>query len=424
MNASGGNMGTSTNRLEAVAHLARTLSTPMTPLQRMAGLQAVNARLAMRKRVRMTGVVLSILGTTAAVAGGVLLVRSSARVGVTEGAIAYRIEGGEVGDGGYIRSYDPNGSLLRFGEGTELHLMAGARGRLSSVDARGARFAIEEGQAEVKVTPRPGARWLVDAGPFLITVRGTVFTASWDGATERLDVHMKKGLVSVTGPLADGVMAVRAGQHLSVNMRTKEVLLQQFEQADGQQNDGLPATGPAPFQGETGGAGVGAPAPVRNARSSAGRSWSAALAAGDLDSILGDAERRGVRRSIAEANSEDLAALADAARYRRRNDIARRALLAERERFPRSSRASNSAFLLGRLEETKSSGETRALQWYDLYLKEAPFGAYSSEALGRKMIATERTLGAPAARQVAEEYLRQFPNGTYAGAARALRDEP
>jgi TolA-binding protein len=228
-------------------------------------------------------------------------------------------------------------------------------------------------------------------------------------------------------------MAVRAGQHLSVNGRSKEVLLQQFEQPNDhaeEQNEGSPGTSPAPFQGLGGaaGGGVGAPAPVRSARGpmglGGGRGWAAALAAGDLDSILGDAERRGIRRAIAEANSEDLAALADAARYRRRNDIARRALLAERERFPHSSRASNSAFLLGRLEENKTGGETRALEWYDLYLKEAPFGAYSSEALGRKMTATERAMGAPAARQVAEEYLRRFPNGTYAGAARALRDGP
>ncbi len=430
MNVSGGNLGTPTSRLEAMTHLARMSSAPMTPLQRMEGLQVVNGRLANRKRLRATGIVLSILGTAAAATAGVLLVRSPTSLGKGNGALAYQIQGGEIGDGGYIRSSDPAGSLLHFAEGTELRLMAGARGRLSSVDARGARLAIEEGAAEVKVTPRPGARWLVDAGPFLITVRGTVFTAAWDGATERLDIHMKKGLVSVTGPLADGVMAVRAGQHLSVNVRTKEVLLRQIDQTtDDGDEEALPGTEPAPFlgAGSAGGSSPSAPAPVRSSRTSAAlgaRSWSAALAAGDLDSILRDAEHKGWRRAIARANSEDLAALADAARYRRRNDIARRALLAERERFPRSSRASDSAFLLGRLEETSPAGESRALRWYDLYLKEAPSGAYSSEALGRKMTATERAEGVASARLVAEEYLRRFPTGTYAGAARALRDGP
>ena len=123
---------------------------------------------------------------------------------------------------------------------------------------------------------------------------------------------------------------------------------------------------------------------------------------------------------MAHASGADLAALADAARYRRRNDVAREALLAERLRFPKSERDSEAAFLLGRLEESKWDDNGRALEWYDVYLKEAPSGAYSSEALGRKMTATQRLEGAAAARQIADEYIRRFPRGTYAGAARAL----
>jgi len=54
------------------------------------------------------------------------------------------------------------------------------------------------------------------------------------------------------------------------------------------------------------------------------RSWTAALVAGDLDSILKDVERRGLERCLAEASREDLSALADAACYRRRDSIASR----------------------------------------------------------------------------------------------------
>jgi len=119
----------------------------------------------------------------------------------------------------------------------------------------------------------------------------------------------------------------------------------------------------------------------------------------------------------------ELAALADAARYRRRDDVARRALLAERARFPRSARARDAAFLLGRLEET-SGGGVRALEWYDRYLQEAPLGAYASEALARKMTATARVQGPRAAREVAATYLRRFPNGSYAASARGLLAAP
>ncbi|MES1172428.1 MAG: FecR domain-containing protein [Bacteroidota bacterium] len=406
----------------------------MTPLQRMEGLQVVNARLEARPRRRATALILSVLGTAAMATGAIVVIRSGNHLGVSDGdTLGYRIEGGEVGDGGYIRSFSPAGSLLHFEEGTELRLMARARGRLTSVDEQGARFAIEEGEAEVKVTPRPKARWLVDAGPFLITVRGTVFTAAWNGATERLDIRMKKGLVSVTGPLANGVMSVRAGQHLSVNVRSKEVLLREMaREPDAAAPAGAGDVYPGVMPPETnrGGssrgpaAAVAAAATARGTGTTSARSWSAALAAGDLESILTDAESRGLRRSLAGAGSEDLAALADAARYLRRDDVARQALMTARERFPRSARARDSAFLLGRLEEARTDGGERALQWYDSYLRESPSGAYSSEALGRKMTATERLRGIPAARQVADEYLRRFPNGTYAGAARALRDAP
>jgi TolA-binding protein len=383
----------------------------------------------------------SFLGVASAAAAGLVLVRSVKHMGgmhagqQTAGAIAYRIEGGEIGDSGYIRSFDSNGSLLKFAEGTELRLMTGARGRLTSVDERGARLAIEEGEAEVKVTPRPGARWLVDAGPFLITVKGTVFTAAWDGATEQLDIRMKKGLISVSGPFADGVMAVRAGQHLAVNMRKHEVFLRQLDSAELGEDAEVQPEGEAATGGEGESASMGEelhegpPAVASTGGSSGTRAhaaglvpgrWAAALAVGDLDSILREARKHGWRRSMAHASGEDLAALADAARYRRRNDVAREALLAERLRFPKSERASEAAFLLGRLEESKWDDNGRALEWYDVYLKEAPSGAYSSEALGRKMTATQRLEGAAAARQIADEYIRRFPRGTYAGAARAL----
>ena len=152
--------------------------------------------------------------------------------------------------------------------------------------------------------------------------------------------------------------------------------------------------------------------------------WAAALAAGEVDSILGDVERHGLKRSLGEASSDDLSALADAARYRRQQDIARQSLLAQRSRFPGSGRACDAAFLLGRLEESNEGGGPKALEWYDQYLEGAPNGAYASEALGRKMNATQKLMGGKAARAVAQEYLERFPTGAYAGAARALRQTP
>jgi TolA-binding protein len=341
---------------------------------------------------------------------------------------------------------------LRFAEGTELRLAAGARGRLTSVDGQGARFAIEQGEAEINVIPRTGARWLIDAGPFLITVHGTTFTAAWDGEREQLDIRMKHGLVSVSGPVADGKIAVRAGQRLTINVPEREVLLRPGDDAEESAEAGADtaATGATPSsaapavepsapeappavgaRAQTGSSirGSATRAAVAVRANAPSRSWTASLAAGDFQTILLEAEHRGLRRSLADARSEDLAALADAARYLRRDDVARQALIAQRDRFPQSDRAHEAAFLLGRLTEGGAEGrsvdgDVRALSWYDRYLNEAPSGAYASEALGRKMTATEKLRGIEAARDIARQYLRRFPHGTYAGAARALSETP
>jgi hypothetical protein len=152
-------------------------------------------------------------------------------------------------------------------------------------------------------------------------------------------------------------------------------------------------------------------------------SWTAELAAGRFATILQQAERRGLDKVIVEVSSDELAALSDAARYSRREDVARPALAAQRRRFPRSVRANDAAFLLGRLEETAGNSEL-ALSWYERCLAESPHGSYVSEALGRKMTLVKRVHGAARARPIAEEYLRRFGHGTYAAAARALIRAP
>jgi hypothetical protein len=151
-------------------------------------------------------------------------------------------------------------------------------------------------------------------------------------------------------------------------------------------------------------------------------SWAEHLAHGRWDRILEEVETRGVDTTLETAPSEDLFALADAARYRRRTDLARMALLAQRRRFPGSARSLDATFLLGRVEESRD--RARAIGWYDEYLTRAGTGTYAAEAWGRKMVLTNELKGRASARPIAEEYLRRFAKGSYAGAARALCGEP
>jgi hypothetical protein len=315
--------------------------------------------------------------------------------------------------------------------------MPGTRSRLRSVDSAGARIAIEHGAASFQVTPRNNAKWLVDVGPFLVTVKGTVFTVSWDAATERFELRLQHGQVSVTGPIAGGAIPIRAGQRLVVNLPREEIIISEQKPEEvwpGSSPAGTASTMDFPIATDLpieeqlprgiGGQGtLGSSVPTVG-RAGGRRAWAEAAASGDWAQILADVDRIGVKRSLAEASSEELFVLADAARYRGRTSLAHEALLTERTRFPGSARALDAVFLLGRLEESSQGGSRRAMAWYQEYLTRAPNGTYASEALGRKMMVTRKLEGAARAKPVAEEYLSRFPSGTYAGAARALLRAP
>jgi ferric-dicitrate binding protein FerR (iron transport regulator) len=394
--------------------LARSTLGEMTPARAQRGWARLRSRGAARRR-RGRWLVTASLGAAAAAA----IVLGLRFLHPQPAALTFEVQGGAVEANGAIHPTGHGASALKFVDGTVIELAPGSSGRLGEVDDRGAHVAIDDGSALVNVIPKPQARWIVDAGPFRIAVHGTVFTAAWDRARGRLDVRLEHGLVSVTGPVTAAPIPMHTGQHLTVSLSQKKVLLRALDAADDRLDDGaLPAAPPIAAGPPAPAAGPPPARPAHVARP-AGRSWTAELAAGHFDTILEDAGRD-LTRALASRPTDELAALADAARYRRRDDVAERALHAQRRRFPGTVRATDAAFFLGRLSENRGAAG-QAVRWYDQYLAEAPDGPYAADALGRKMIAVRDLRGDDAARDLAHEYLRRFPRGSYAGAASALR---
>jgi TolA-binding protein len=237
----------------------------------------------------------------------------------------------------------------------------------------------------------------------------------------------------VSGPVVNGGVPLRAGQRLVVNLPRAETVItaDQGDEPVGAPDDAAPSAATPPARrAVANGAGAHAatkeaPAASSPAKGPSARRWAADLASGHWDRILADVERDGVNATLETATSEELFALADAARYRRRADLARAALLAHRRRFPHAARSLDALFLLGRAEELREHGsEAQAIAWYDEYLATAPTGAFAAEALGRKMILTNEMGGPAKARPIAREYLLRFPTGSYAGSARGLERTP
>jgi TolA-binding protein len=335
--------------------------------------------------------------------------------------------GARLGDHGKITSTanQPNTSLLHFSDGTEVELRTDAAANLVDVTARGATLALEHGAAQFRVTPLPGAHWVVAAGPFRVDVKGTVFDLEWAPKPGTLRLQLHRGSVAVTGPLSTEPILLHDQRELLIDLPRREIKI-----LDQRESTSVPASEPtpeptinakAPPQGP-----AEAPLPattVREASKDHSRrlapTWQSLFAAGKLDLILSEAEDAGVDVSLERRSNEDLAALADAARYRSHAGLARRTLLAQRDRFPHSLRAIEAAFLLGRLDES-AAGAAQALAWYDRYLGEAPRGRYAAEALGRKMLVVQELRGTEAARPLAEAYVDRYPEGAYAELARKL----
>jgi TolA-binding protein len=420
-----------------LAKLARTRLGEMTDLQNARGLHDVVAKFE-KVRPRSTHLRPLWLASAGAVLGLVFLMFGPSLL--SRKPLTFAMSQGKIQAGGYFQTGMQLRSTIQFSDGTQVDLAAGARGRIASVDSHGARVMLDEGEAHVEVVPSSGARWQFDAGPFVVHVQGTGFVLAWNGSEERLDLRLHKGAVTVTGPLSDEAIALRPGQWLTVRLAAREVFVREFDRAapptlpsnatsapvaSAPLQDPIqdpPALAPAPSNAQVrprGQTHVGSAQPVN-----ADVSWASARVSGDWNHILDLATRRGLDRTLAERGSEDLALLADAAHYLRRDNIAEQALLAQRQRFPGSTRAKDAAFLLGRIVEAKPGGASAALAWYERHLDEAPTGTYASEALGRKMTVLARLNGDAAARPVAEEYLRRYPGGTYARAARAYATKP
>lgn len=411
--------------LNALAREARSHVADTSASERSDGWMRVSTRMrqeAGRRKV-LLGCSVGALTTAAVVGLFVLIPTAHFERNAATAALAYQIHGGSVSDGGYLREAGTDGITLRFGEGTEMAFKAGTRGRLRSVSKVGARIAIEQGQASFRVTPRNDADWSVEVGPFLVAVKGTVFTVTWDARTERLDLILEHGLVSVSGPISSGAVLLKGGQRLSVDLPRKSTLITEAN-PDGTWPEESPLERPGAAEGQDPDearptAFTRAVRRGRDAPSKASEGWGEAVASGNWDRILADADSAGIARTLSHASSDDLLALADAARYRRRADLARAALLAQRRRFSGSASAVDAAYLLGRLAES-GGGFDEALRWYDTYLDGAPAGTYASEALGRKMMVSHRLFGVASARPLAQDYLRRFARDSYAGAARAL----
>jgi len=412
--------------------------------QLIAAIAGGGARPSQRRAARWGAVLVA-----AALCGVIALAWPARRLG-------YAVEGAPVAEGGYVAAPADAEAQLRFTDGSAVALAAGASMRVAEVAPEGARMQLEGGRASLRITPRPGARWSVEAGPFVVLVTGTAFDVEWTRGEDTLRVVMHEGAVTVRGPLAPDGVPLRAGQRLVARLRERDLQILGAEATAAAPATALPSQ-QATHEAPTGARDNEALSPPNNPEPESPSSgstpphvapssgstlpgvappegrvggeapslapalpgWSKRVAGGDFKGVIAEAEKRGIDGVLDGGTLEELTALGDAARYTGRGELARKALGATRRRYPGSSAGKAAAFLLGRLADGGGSGG-QAIGWYDTYLAESPGGPFAAEALGRKMVATQRTAGRAAARPIAAQYLARYPKGAHATVARDL----
>ena len=148
-----------------LAELASTRLGEMSDLQNARGLHDVVAKFdrvrAGSNRVQVRPLWLVGAGAVAVLGLVLLLIGPSLWSGKP---LTYAMSQGQIEAGGYFQSGMQSQPTIRFSDGTQVDLAAGARGRVASVDAHGARVMLDQGEAHVEVVPRSGAHWQFDAG--------------------------------------------------------------------------------------------------------------------------------------------------------------------------------------------------------------------------------------------------------------------
>lgn len=338
--------------------------------------------------------------------------------------LAFVVEGASGGLGQGIEAHPDVPAELVFSDRSRVRLAPKTKVAVLSMDTRGARVSLANGELDVSVRPRAEASWRFEAGPFIVAVKGTSFHLGYEAARGRLALQMREGEVEVKGPAPDRKLTLRGGEFLELFANQRAAEQPATESASGRSVAGEKP--PRATEREAPRAQPRRPSPPRAKalasepppEAEVGQPWSKLISRGEFAAVVKDAEAQGLDVALARASASELTALADAARYTRRYDVGKQALLRVRERFAGTNRSGDAAFFLGRLAEAGSSAES-ALSWYATYLRESPHGAYAGEALGRQ-IALFAESDRARARVAARQYLARFPHGSHAELARSL----
>ena len=305
---------------------------------------------------------------------------------------------------------------IRFSDGSHIEVAERSRARVVDLHPAGADVLLENGLLHVQVRHQHDSDWHINAGPFGVHVTGTRFDVRWRPEEDAFELSLRDGQVEVSGCVFGQGYRMQAGQTIRASCRDERFDVSAHA---------LPLT-MEPVKAEI--SVQPAPQPVAatpeantdSDKPKRSLSWQRLAQAGRFAEALTAAKDAGLETERKHASAAELLTLADLARYAHDPADESRALRMLRQRFPSTKRASLAAFGLGRLAFDNHGSYAEAAEWFRLYLKEQPKGTLAREASGRLLEALSHSGRGGAARELATQYLRDYPAGPHAEIARGL----
>ena len=266
------------------------------------------------------------------------------------------------------------------------------------VSDRAVVVELEHGGGHFKVEPQHGRRFVTRVGTVTVEVIGTSFTVTREDP--RVHVAVEHGVVRVSWPGGSKVLgAASAGWFPPAEEATEPapVARELDSVAPGESEEAAPASGKPE-----------APASAGALEKSARNEFLERHRARDFEAAYRMLERD---PSIVQNTAQDLMLAADAARNSGRPAKAAEFLKRVTTEHASSAQAPLAAFTLGRLYLSQLGSPSLAFEAFGLARKLSPGGALGHDALVRQVEAADRAGAKERARELAEQYVRQYPSG-------------
>jgi transmembrane sensor len=290
---------------------------------------------------------------------------------------------------------------VRFGDGSTVQLLdASSVLDVGAASASAVDVSLRSGSAEFEITPNPKRQFIVHAGLVEISVLGTHFLVTREGP--RVRVEVTRGRVSVKLPgSARQLTAGESSWFPPAEPTAEEASATAVAAASAAAASPIAATDAAAS------AALPTPSAIVDAPSSRRRFLEHATR-GEYREAYSVLERA---PELVGNAPEDLMLAADAARFSNHPAEATRFLERVTREHPQTSVAPLAAFTLGRIYLSQVGQPAKAADSFALSRKLAPGGSLAEDALAREVEAAQLAGQSSRARQLAEQYLRRYPNG-------------